>query len=81
MAIEDRVKKVLLSNTLKEVSPKDLAFDSVLIDYGVGLDSVATLELVVALEEEFKIQIDESEITSDTFETIETISTHIKKSL
>ena len=77
MDIEKRVKKVLVENALKDIDPKELSVDSPLIEYGVGLDSVATLELVVALEEEFQIRIDESEISPETFETIESISNHI----
>ncbi len=77
MTVEERVKKVLIENALKDVDPKELNQESLLLDYGVGLDSVATLELVVALEEEFKIRIDENDITPETLETIESISRHI----
>ena len=77
MDIEKRVKKVLIKNALKNLDTKELNIDSPLIEYGVGLDSVATLELVVALEEEFQIRIDESEISPETFEAIESISNHI----
>ncbi len=77
MDIEKRVKKVLINNTLKNIDTKELNIDSPLIEYGVGLDSVATLELVVALEEEFQIRIDESEITPEIFESIKSISSHI----
>jgi len=34
------------------------------------LDSLAVLELVTALEERFGIDVDESEITGDVFETL-----------
>jgi acyl carrier protein len=81
MSTQDRIKKILLENVLKDLEPNELKTDSPLIEYGVGLDSVATLELVVALEQEFKIQIDESEIMPETFETINTISKHIKSVL
>lgn len=76
-----RVKKVLIKNALKDINPKELQIDSPLIEYGVGLDSVATLELVVALEEEFQISIDESEITPGTFEAISSISRHISQKI
>ncbi|MEE9174616.1 MAG: acyl carrier protein [Thermodesulfobacteriota bacterium] len=79
MDIEKRVKKVLIKNALKDIDTKELNIDSPLIEYGVGLDSVATLELVVALEEEFQIRIDESEITPETFESIKSISSHISQ--
>lgn len=77
MTVEERVKKVLVQNALKDVNPDELSINSPLLEYGVGLDSVATLELVVALEEEFQIRIDEGEITPETFETIQSISSHI----
>lgn len=51
----------------------ELDDDSSLIDLGVGLDSVATLELVVALEEEFHVSIDEGEITPEILESVNTI--------
>ena len=79
MDIEKRVKEVLIKNALKDIDSKELDIDSPLIEYGVGLDSVATLEIVVALEEEFQIRIDESEITPETFETIKSISRHISQ--
>lgn len=78
MSTEDRVKKVLMKNSLKDVSPDEIQSNTQLIEYGVGLDSVAMLELFVALEQEFKIQIDESRITPQTFESISAISSHIE---
>jgi len=81
MSTEDRVKKILLENVLKDLEPDELQSDSPLIEYGVGLDSVATLELLVALEQEFKIQIDESGVAPETFETINSISKHINSVL
>ncbi|MEM7009124.1 MAG: phosphopantetheine-binding protein [Thermodesulfobacteriota bacterium] len=81
MKTEDRVKKVLIENALKGIDSDELTLDSELIEYGVGLDSVATLELVVALEQEFKVHLDEDELTADVFDTIKSISKHIEKNL
>lgn len=81
MDIQDRVKKVLLNNSLKDLDPKEIDFDSPLIEYGVGLDSVAKLELVVGLEEEFQTSFDETKLSPETFETINSISKHIAKEL
>ncbi len=81
MSIEERIKKVLLENALKDIDPKEITNSSQLIEFGVGLDSVATLELVVALEEEFQIRIDESEISAETFQTIDSMAHHITEKL
>lgn len=51
--------------------------DSPLIELGVGIDSVAKLELLVALEREFSIRLDEAEITPEFFESVSSMSGYI----
>jgi acyl carrier protein len=74
---KDRIKHLLIQNVLKNMNAADLDDDASLIDLGVGLDSVATLELVVALEEEFQVSIDEGEITSEVLESVNTIQAYL----
>ncbi len=81
MTVEERVKKVLIESALKDVDPDELNMQSPLIDYGIGVDSVATLELLVELEIEFQVRIDETEITPETFQTIENISKYLAKKI
>ena len=69
----ERIKRLLVQNVLKNMSAEEIEDDSSLIDLGVGLDSVATLELVVALEEEFQVSIDEGEITPEVLSSVESI--------
>ena len=75
----ERVRRVLAENALKEINPGEIADNFPLIEYGVGIDSVARLEFLVALEEEFGVKLDESEITPDFFETVESISDYISE--
>lgn len=70
---KERIKHLLVQNVLKNMNAAELDDDSSLIELGVGLDSVATLELVVALEEEFHVSIDEGEITPEILESVNTI--------
>ena len=70
---KERIKHLLVQNVLKDMDAADIEDDSSLIDLGVGLDSVATLELVVALEEEFQVSIDEGEITPEILDSVNTI--------
>jgi acyl carrier protein len=77
--IKNRVKKVLIKKLLHEYTPQGLNDDASLIELGVGVDSVATLELIVALEEEFKIVIDEGEINQELLATVSSISDYISK--
>jgi threonine synthase len=52
--------------------PGDLALhaDTVLLDGGLALDSVAVLELLVALEQRFALRIDEHEVTAENLQTV-----------
>ena len=71
--VKNRIKRLLVQNVLKDMNARDIENDTSLIDLGVGLDSVATLELVVALEEEFQVSVDEGEITPEVLETVDSI--------
>jgi acyl carrier protein len=52
----ERVIKVL--RTLESVSPDQvIAEDTPLVGTGIGLDSVAVLELLLGLEKEFEIEV------------------------
>ncbi len=77
--IKSRVKGVLLANILKDMDTEGLGYDSLLIEYGVGVDSVSRLEFLVALEEEFGVRLDESEITPGFFDTVSSIADFISR--
>lgn len=79
--INSRIRKVLIEKMLSEVDPEEIKDDTPLIELGVGVDSVATLELLVALESEFKISIDEEDINQNLLENIDSIAEYIGKRL
>ena len=75
--IKNRIKKVLVHKLLPDLSSEDIKDNTLLIGLGVGVDSVATLEFVVALEEEFRISVDEKEISPELLATVSTIADYI----
>lgn len=77
--IKARVKNVLAGSVLKGIDTRGLGDDTPLLDYGVGVDSVSRLELLVALEDEFGVRLDEAEITPQFFETVDSISDYISR--
>ncbi|MGB7292624.1 MAG: acyl carrier protein [Thermodesulfobacteriota bacterium] len=79
--INSRIRKVLIEKMLSGVDPEEIKDDTPLIELGVGVDSVATLELIVALESEFKISIDEEDINQNLLENIDRIAEYIGKRL
>jgi acyl carrier protein len=79
--IEDRVKRVILKRLKLNLRVENMTLDTPLIGKGLGLDSMGILELVVGLEEEFKIFFDDSELTIELFENIGNLTSHIIEKL
>ncbi len=74
--IENRVIKILKTHLNID---KNIEIDTPLMELGIGVDSVSTLELVVMIENEFDIVIDESSITPEVFFTPAAIAEFIKR--
>lgn len=61
---------IVTSLNLEGVSAESITDDQPLFGQGLGLDSVDALELVVALEKEFKISIQSDEIDREVFASV-----------
>jgi acyl carrier protein len=78
LRIEGKIKKLLLSEL--NVSPAAVATSDAstpLLGRGIGLDSVETMALVVAMEEEFNISVPNSDLTVGLFDNIGTLVSYI----
>ena len=76
--IEERVKHILISKL--KVSSSILAGSNSatpLLGHGIGLDSIETLTLVAAIEEEYNIEIDDGDLTVDLFKDLGTLAQYI----
>ena len=73
----DRIKRLVASKFSPDIEPQDISSRQSLIELGVGVDSVSTLEFIMELEEEFGVSIDESEVSSAVLETVESLSRFI----
>lgn len=70
-----RLKRLLVSSLhLEGLDPESIADDQLLFGEGLGLDSVDALELVVALEREFRIAISSEEVGRDSFASIRALA-------
>lgn len=79
--IEDRVKKVIEKRLKPGIGVGKMSSDTPLIGKGLSLDSVGILELVVGLEQEFKILFNDTEMTIDLFENIGSLTNYISGKL
>lgn len=76
-ALGDKIRQLVVSKFDLEIKTQDISAQQSLIELGVGVDSVSTLEFIMELEEEFGISIDESEVDPGAFETVESLSEFI----
>jgi len=78
MTIEERVKKVVEDQL--SVNPDQISREASFID-DLGADSLDTVELVMALEEEFGVEIpdEEAEKITKVGEAIDYIEAHLEK--
>lgn len=72
-AIQSTVKSYILEQFLPDANRDDLTTDTRLISGGI-LDSLATVKLVVFLEQHFGINVEAHEVNNENLETIDLIA-------
>jgi acyl carrier protein len=73
-----RIKRLLVDKLhLDGLSPENIEDDMPLFGEGLGLDSVDALELVVALEKEFKLRIQSHEVGREAFASVATLAAYV----
>jgi len=73
--------KELIIRTLRleEITPQDIEDSAPLFKEGLGLDSLDALELVVALEKNFKIVIPDEHVGREAFASINALAGYVQK--
>ncbi len=66
-------KMIISSDTLNE--------NTILFGRGIGLDSVEILQIVAAIEEEFDLTIDDGELESNNFRSINNLINFLERRL
>jgi len=78
--VAERVRTVVL-NTFPFAGLPPLLMDTRLVGTSLGLDSIDAIELVLALEGEFGVAIDESDLSLHDFDTLRTIALLVERNL
>jgi len=69
----DVVRRFILENFLPGEDPKNLTDDTELKESGI-LDSLSTLKLVTFLEEQFKVQLEASDLDAGNLSSVASIA-------
>lgn len=74
----DRLRELIVETLNLDVAPTDIDPARPLMEAGHELDSVDVLELVVAIETEFGLDIEAHEIGRQTFESVHKLAAFVE---
>jgi acyl carrier protein len=74
----DLKRQIIAQLNLKDLKPEDIGDDQPLFVEGLGLDSIDALELIVLLQQEYKIKLSSADEGPAVFRTVRTMAQFIK---
>ncbi len=72
--VVDQIKELIASELDANLEVVEIGEDASLFEDGLGLDSVAIVEFITILEDQFNVQFSDMDLTSEMFRNISTIS-------
>lgn len=79
--IQDRIRGTLVRALKLEIDPEEIGEHDILFGGEIGLNSLAFIEVIVALESEFRLEIANEDLVENHFESINTMSEFIESLL
>ncbi len=78
MSIEHRVKQVIIRTLSLEVDADEIDDEDELFGGGLGINSMATIEIIVGLEEEFGIEVPDEDLRVELFDSVQTMADYVR---
>ena len=72
--VTDRVLRILTERIVAQAHGKRIEAKTPLLSSGLGLDSVAVLDLVMELEKEFDVSFDDADLSVELFRNAESLA-------
>jgi acyl carrier protein len=69
--------QIITQLNLQDTKPEDIGDDQSLFVDGLGLDSIDALELIVLLQQQYKIKLSNAEDGPKVFKTVRTMAEYI----
>ena len=76
--MSDLKAQIVAQLNLQDTRPEDIGDDQPLFVDGLGLDSIDALELIVLLQQQYKIKLASSDEGPKVFHTVRTMAEYIK---
>ena len=78
MSVTHRVKEVIIRKLSLDVTPEEIGDEDPLFGGGMGLNSMATIEIIVGLEEEFEIEVPDEDLRVELFDSVKTMADYVR---
>lgn len=75
--ISDLKSQIVTQLNLQDIKPEDIGDDEPLFVEGLGLDSIDALELIVLLQQQYKIKLSNADEGPKVFRTVRTMAEYI----
>ena len=75
--VVDQIKELIASELDANLTVAEIGEGDSLFEDGLGLDSVAIVEFITILEDRFKVQFSDLDLTKELFRNISTIAEFI----
>ena len=75
--MSDLKKQIIDQLNLQDTKPEDIGDDQPLFVDGLGLDSIDALELIVLLQQQYKIKLSNADEGPKVFRTVRTMADYI----
>ena len=75
--LKKQIKCLIVVSLGLDVNPAEISDDETLFGGGMDLDSMATLEIVAAIEEEFGITVEDDELIAELFDSVDALAEYV----
>ena len=76
--IHSRIKKVIVRVLDLKIEPEEIDSQAQLFGGGLGLNSMATIEIIVGLEEEFEIEVPDEDLRVELFDSVQVMGEYVE---
>ena len=80
-SVEDRIKGIIVETLDLEVDPEEIGSEDLLFGGGIGLNSMATIEIIVGIEKAFEIQVPDEDLRVELFDSVQTMADYVRSVL
>ena len=77
----DELKKIIAERLDVNIKQEEISEDAPLFEEGLGLDSIAIVEFITLIEEQFDFEFEEDELEMERFKDIRTVAGFISTKL